>query len=331
MLYADIFRNYQSAVDAFTNASYQRAISGFLPVVSTLLGIYFILYAWAGLRGQVQDWGNDFAARFIKLCLIVSIGFTVSGYGTYVLTPVLEMPTDLTSIVTGRSADDVAGATILDDQLTKCLDLGKDAMTKGSLWSENGISFYFTALIFFISGILMTTYAAYLMLLSKGMLAILLAVGPLAIACLIFDVTKRFFDSWVGLLVNYVMVFVFAVAAVSLTFVAFQNYLGQLTPDSGLGAAIGLLIMAILDVLIIMGVTHIASSLAGGSPIGNGFGNWAVAAATGGATRFMTAPGRALGNKTKDFAAKKTKEMAGNTWQAATRRFRMNSIRNVGG
>ncbi len=327
MLYADIFSNFQSAVDAFTNASYRRAISSFLPVVTTLLGIYFVLYAWAGIRGHVQDWGNDFVVRFVKLSLIIGIGFTTAGYGQFVLDPVLAMPADQTAIVTGTTADNVAGASILDNQFKKCLDLGKEAMTQASLWSENGFAFLFTGLIFFISGLLITVYAAYLMLLSKGMLALLLAVGPLAIACLIFDVTKRFFDAWVGLLVNYVMVYVFAVAAVSLTFVAFQNYLGQLTPDSGMGAAFGLLVMAIIDVLIIMGVTHMASSLAGGSPVGNGFGNWIVSTATGGASRFLGRNAWKGASKAGGLA----KDGLGRAASAATRRFRTNSLRNAGG
>ncbi|ODV41522.1 hypothetical protein AWV79_35745 [Cupriavidus sp. UYMMa02A] len=325
MIFADIFTNFQNAVDAFTNAGYARAISSFLPVVTTLVGTYIVLYSWAGIRGQVQDWGNDMVARFIKISLIVGIGFTTAGYGQYVLEPVLAMPADLTSVVTGKSAEDVAGPAILDDQFDKCMELGKEAMTKGSLFSENGLVFYLTAITFYLSGIIITVYAAYLMLLSKGMLAILLSVGPLFIGCLIFDVTKRFFDSWVGMLVNYVMVYVFAVAAVSMTFVAFRNYLNVLTPESGIGAAVGLLVMALIDVLIIMGVTHMASSLAGGSPVGNGFGNWAVAAATGGASRFI-GRGAAAGGRLAGRAAKKG---VGQAAAAATRRFRTNSVRSA--
>lgn len=328
MIYADIFSNYQSAVDAFKNASYSRAISSFLPVVTTLVGIYFVLYSWAGLRGQVQDWGNDLVARVVKICLIIGIGFSTAGYGMYVVDPVLNIPADLTSIVTGKTAEQVAGPAILDDQFDKAIDLGKAAMEKGSLFSENGLAFYLTALIFYVSGLIMTVYAAYLMLLSKGMLAILVGFGPIFIGCLIFDVTKRFFDAWVGLIVNYIMVFVFAVAAVSMTFVAFQNYLSKLTPESGLGAALGLLVMAIIDILIIMGVTHMASSLAGGSPVGNGFGNWAVAAATGGATRFLGRGAKAGAGMGARVGARAAKKGAGAAAALATRRFRTNSVKS---
>lgn len=180
-----------------------------------------------------------------------------------------------------------------------------------------------------VSGFIMTAYAAYLILLSKGMLTVLLALGPIFIGCLIFDVTKRFFDAWLGLLVNYVFVNVIAVTVLSFTFVAFQQYLDAMTPDSGLGSALGLLLIAIIDVLIIMGVTHVASSLAGGAPIGNGFGNWVVSSATGGASRILASKlgqgSKWLGGKAMGGAQSAARAAA----RAATSRFRMNSIKGL--
>ncbi|WP_267872619.1 type IV secretion system protein [Burkholderia pseudomallei] len=147
--------------------------------------------------------------------------------------------------------------------------------------------------------------------------------------CLIFDVTKRFFDAWLGLIVNYIFVNVFAVTVLSLTFVAFQDYMNKMTPDSGLGAALGLLVVAIIDVLVIMGVPQVASSLAGGAPVATGFGNWIVSAATGGASRILAQKAglgsRWLGGK----AAAGAKAGATAAARAATSRFRMNSVKGL--
>jgi type IV secretion system protein VirB6 len=324
-LFANIFTSYLDALTAFLDTAIGYTIRAFLPVASTCLGIYFILYAWAGIRGKVQDWGNDMVARTIKLVLILSIGFTVAGYGQYVLNPVLNLPTDLTSVITHRTADEVAGPAILDQQLTKALGLGNDAMSRGGITSRNGVAFYVAAAIFYLDGLLMTIYAAYLILLSNGMLTILLAFGPIFIGCLIFDVTKRFFDAWLGLIVNYMFVNVFAVTIVSFTFVAFQRYLDNMTPESGLGGALGLLVIAVINVLIIMGVPHVASSLAGGSPIGTGFANWVVWTATGGASRVLA---KHLGKGAKWTGAKAI-QGATAAARAATSRFRMNSVKGL--
>ena len=324
-LFANIFTNYQDAINAFLNSAISNTISAFLPVATTCLGIYFILYAWAGIRGKVQDWGNDMVARTLKLVLILSIGFTVAGYGQYVLNPVLNLPNDLTSVVTGKTADSVAGPAILDQQLDKAWTLGDDAMSKGAITSSSGVAFYFSGVVFYIAGFIMTVYAAYLILLSKGMLTVLLAFGPIFIGCLIFDVTKRFFDAWLGLIVNYIFVNVLAVTIVSFTFVAFQKYLDKMTSDSGMGAALGLLVIAIIDILIIMGVPHVASSLAGGSPVGTGFGNWVVSTATGGASRVLAGK---MGQGAK-WTGGKTLQGGKAAARAATSRFRMNSVKGL--
>ncbi|KVE37221.1 MULTISPECIES: type IV secretion system protein [Burkholderia] len=324
-LFQNIFTHYQAAIDAFLNAGISRTISAFLPVATTCLGIYFILYAWAGIRGKVQDWGNDMVARTIKLVLILSIGFSVAGYGTYVLNPVLNLPNDLTTVVTGQTADSVAGPSILDQQLGKAMDMGNDAMSQGGITSSSGFSYYLAGIVFYLAGIIMTVYAAYLILLSKGMLTVLLAFGPIFVGCLIFDVTKRFFDAWLGLIVNYIFVNVFAVTIVSFTFVAFQQYLAAMNSESGLGGALGLLVIAIIDILIIMGVPHVASSLAGGSPVGTGFGNWVVSTATGGASRVLAGK---LGQGAK-WTGGKAGLGARAAARAATSRFRMNSVKGL--
>ncbi|WP_321854372.1 type IV secretion system protein [Paraburkholderia tropica] len=328
-IYANIMTHFQSAIESFLAIAVQRTISAMLPVVTTCLGIYFILYAWAGIRGKVQDWGNDMVARTIKLVLILSIGFSVAGYGTYVLNPVLNLPNDLASVVTGQTADSVAGPNILDQQLGQAWSLGHNAMSSGSLLTSNGISFYLTGILYYLAGTIMTTYAAYLILLSRGMLTVLLAFGPIFIGCLIFDATKRFFDGWLGLIVNYIFVNVFAVTVLSLTFVAFQDYMNKMTPDSGLGAALGLLVIAIIDVLVIMGVPQVASSLAGGSAVGTGFGNWVVSTATGGASRVLAGKlaqgAKWTGGKTAAGATAGARAAA----RAATSRFRTNSVKGL--
>ncbi|QDH61613.1 type IV secretion system protein [Pandoraea pnomenusa] len=335
-IFANIFTHFQAAIDAFLNAAVQRTITAMLPVVTTCLGIYFVLYSWAGIRGKVQDWGNDMVFRIIKITLILSIGFSMAGYGQYVLDPVLNLPTDLTSIVTGQTADTVAGPSILDRQLSQAWSLGSDAFSRGSLLTSNGFSFFFSGIVYYGAGLIMTVYAAYLILLSKGMLTVLLAFGPIFIGCLIFDATKRFFDAWVGLIVNYVFVNVFAVTVLSFTYVAFQQYMDSMTPTSGLGSALGLLLIAIIDVLVIMGVTHVASSLAGGAPIGTGFGNWVVSSATGGASRIIArAAGQGskwAGGKALSGAQAGARHAVGAgqaAARAATSRFRMNSVKGL--
>jgi len=59
-------------------------------------------------------------------------------------------------------------------------------------------------------------YAMFLLALSKIALSILLALGPLFIALLFFETTKRFFEAWVAQLANYAFVALLTVLVAAL-------------------------------------------------------------------------------------------------------------------
>jgi type IV secretion system protein VirB6 len=59
--------------------------------------------------------------------------------------------------------------------------------------------------IYFIVG-LTAIYTMFLLTLSKIALSILLALGPLFIALLFFETTKRFFESWIAQMANYAFI-----------------------------------------------------------------------------------------------------------------------------
>jgi type IV secretion system protein VirB6 len=65
-------------------------------------------------------------------------------------------------------------------------------------------------------------YTIFLLALSRIALSVLLALGPLFIALLFFETTKRFFESWVAQLANYAFITILTVlmAALMLTLVS---------------------------------------------------------------------------------------------------------------
>ena len=73
----------------------------------------------------------------------------------------------------------------------------------GNLWIKGGVlngGFGFLiagALVWCLMGML-CIYAMFLIALSSIALAVLLALGPLFIALLFFDATKRFFSAWIA-------------------------------------------------------------------------------------------------------------------------------------
>ena len=98
-------------------------------------------------------------------------------------------------------------------------------------------------------------------------LALLLALGPLFVAMLFFDATKRMFAAWVAQLTNYGLITVLTVMVAALLLQIVQTYASQtaargsaiLTMD-----ALNMILVAVLVFLILRQIMPIAAALSGG-------------------------------------------------------------------
>ena len=78
----------------------------------------------------------------------------------------------------------------------------------GFLWSNGGVfsgdfGYYVAGAVVWVIVGLLCVYVMFLIALSSVALAVLLALGPLFLALLLFDGTRRFFESWIAQLANY--------------------------------------------------------------------------------------------------------------------------------
>jgi type IV secretory pathway VirB6-like protein len=121
---------------------------------------------------------------------------------------------------------------------------------------------------------LLCVYAMFLIALSTIALAVLLALGPLFIALLFFEATKRFFAAWIAQLANYALITVLTVMVSALLLQVVQSYATQ-TAARGTAIftvdAVNMVLIAVLVFLVLRQVMPIASALAGGASL-NSYG-----------------------------------------------------------
>jgi len=117
-------------------------------------------------------------------------------------------------------------------------------------------------------------YAMFLIALSSIALAVLLALGPLFIASLFFDGTRRFFSAWMAQLANYGLITILTVMISSLLLRIVESYATQ-TAARGTALmtmdALDMMLVAVLVFLVLRQVMPIAAGLAGGLAL-NTFG-----------------------------------------------------------
>jgi type IV secretion system protein VirB6 len=121
---------------------------------------------------------------------------------------------------------------------------------------------------------LLCVYAMFLIALSSVASSVLLALGPLFVALLLFDATRRFFEAWIAQLATYALISVLTVLVSSLMLHIVDAYARQ---TAALGSslhtvdALDTILLATIAFLLLRQVMPIAAALAGGLAL-NTFG-----------------------------------------------------------
>ena len=149
----------------------------------------------------------------------------------------------------------------------------------GSLWTRGAagmdFGYFLVAIVVWALMALLCVYTMFLIALSHVALAILLALGPLFIAMLLFESTKRLFDAWLAQLTNYALINLLTIMAAALLLQIVQTYATQ-TAARGSSIvtvdALNMVLVAVLVFLFMRQVMPIASGLASGAAL-NTFGS----------------------------------------------------------
>ena len=134
-------------------------------------------------------------------------------------------------------------SAIVDQIIFTGGDAANLLIQKGGILDGN-FSYYLAGFgVYLIVG-LTAIYAMFLLALSRIALSVLLALGPLFIALLFFESTKRFFEAWLAQLANYAFITILTVLVAALMLrvvsVAAQQAVsdGRRHPDRGCRAGV---------------------------------------------------------------------------------------------
>lgn len=285
--YEDTFAQLNTALTTYVGDVATGVIGAFTGVTYTLLMIYMMLWGWSTLRGMISEPITDAMTRLIRLSVIVGIAMNLGRYNTFVSNFLWNTPDALAAVVASGYSDSTTNVQYLDGLMSKLYDLGdafwQKANAAGDFLPDFGL--LATAILIWIAGVAATAYGAFLLALSKMALAILLGIGPLFVLCLIFEGTKRFFESWMGQALNYVFLVVLTAGAIKLILTIITTYLTAAgTPaDPTIDQALPAIVLCVIAALVMMQLPSIASALGGGVAVSTlGAVGWAYGKTKGG-------------------------------------------------
>ena len=292
------------------------------PTVVMLATLYVMAWGYLHLTGKIDEPVLTGVKRILALGLILGVSLQLWLYNTVIVDTFYNAPAQLAAAIVG-SSDPVS---TIDTIWESGGAVGDNLWNKGA-FSFSSFGFYIAGVIVWCLMGVLCVYAMFLIALSSIALAVLLALGPLFVAMLFFDATRRLFVAWIAQLTNYALITVLTVMVGALLLQIVQSYAAQtaargtaiLTVD-----ALHMVLIAMLVFLILRQVMPIASGLAGGASLNSfGFVSRSVSGGLRGAGRWLERGGNRASPVAEKAERYATPRVVGSVGDTAT------SLRNT--
>ncbi|MHB8474783.1 MAG: TrbL/VirB6 family protein [Steroidobacteraceae bacterium] len=232
------------------------------PAIVTFATLYVMIWGYLLLTGKIEEPFVTGVKRIVTLAVVLGAALDLWLYNTLIVDTFFNAPGALAAGIIG--AFDSVG--IVDNIILTGGDAASLLLQKGGLF-QGDISFYIAGFAVYAIVGLTAIYTMFLLALSKIALCILLALGPLFMALLLFDGTKRFVEAWIAQLANYAFVTILTVLVAALLMSLLTSAAQAAVARGGgiqVADAVRVCLAAGLTLLIMRQVMPMASGLASG-------------------------------------------------------------------
>jgi type IV secretion system protein VirB6 len=260
-------------LDTFLNERATSVIAVVSGPLRAALVLYVLLYGFAILRGAISEPMMDFAVRSLKLAFIYMLATTVA-YSTYVTTPLFHtLPDTLTQAISGSGAPDVGAA--FDQFFSRAAYLGQKI---GQTGSPIDFAPWIMAALVYVVGAVAAALGFGVVMIAKVALALLVALGPIFVACALFDASRRFFFGWLAQAVNYIVLFALIITVFQLILSLLAQQWSGIDGQDPMAGGMLFVALCVLGSIFFLQTPAIAAGIAGGASVG--LADFASAAAT---------------------------------------------------
>lgn len=248
------------------------------PIALTSMTLWVFLYGWAVLRNEVPETVPVFLWKVTKISLVLIFALQAGFY----IANVADAANDLaTGVATTFLPAGVPTATVTSPYAL--LDQFNDNANKqvADIMMEAGITrldLVLAACIFSIGTVAFLCVGVFVVTLATVLLNFVIAIGPIFILCLAWKPTARFFDSWLSMLLNVVVLTWFAFFALGLSaYVGDQMFTAIQLGGGFLGSTFNVLgestrycVLMLVMAIICFQAPSLAAALTGGAVVQQG-------------------------------------------------------------
>ncbi len=262
-VFGPAYRLIDARLADFLGAGVSRVIAEVAAPFRAALILYVLLYGIAILRGAIAEPVMDFAVRSLKLALIAMLA-TTSAYGDWVTQPLFQgLPDALARAVGGGGAADTGES--FDQFLNRSAYLGEKIARDASMLDPVP---WIVSVAVMVTGALCAALGFGVVTLAKVALALLVALGPIFIACALFEATRRYFFGWLGQAINYLVLFALLLSVFQLVLALVAERWAEIDGQDPMAAGLLFIALCLLGAIFFLQTPAIAAGIAGGASIG---------------------------------------------------------------
>lgn len=234
------------------------------PFVAACSVLYVLVWGWLQLTGRIEQPVLEGAKRIVVLAAVLGLSLGLWSYNELFVDTFIEGPRTVATALASGGLPSTIG--IADTVLAEGITVGENLFRQAGVIDGN-FGYYLAAALVYGVVVVTAGYAAFLDALARIALTVILALGPLFLAALLFDSTRRFFEAWVAQLANYALVAILTGAVAGLLMQVVRT---EATEMAALGTAVEiaqivpLVVACVLILLVMRQVMPIAAGLASG-------------------------------------------------------------------
>ena len=239
-LFSFIGGTVTNAIDAFVTPAASNLMFQLQMVAITGVTLHFVLLGYQIIAGALQDTIVSVMKHSMKVIFVAAFALSAEGYQTHVVDTLQGLETGLSDALSATAIGSTGSASSIYDTLdqvlnegfllaTACLAQGNEAG-----WNLGAALGWFSSALLIALGTLVFALAGGVnIIIAKFSLAIMFALGPLFILCLMFPVTAKFFDSWFSQVLNYILTIVVLAVIMVFGIAGFTHFVGEVDLLSG--------------------------------------------------------------------------------------------------
>lgn len=270
-----LFQWIGSSLDAmlntFVSETASNVILGFQMLMLTGVTLYITLTGYAISTGAVEAPFHTFIKQCIKILIITAFCMTADSYTTTIVSAVQGLETGLADIMSTSNAQATSIYQVLDNSTDKGLNVAYDMLGKIAKreFYEIGQMFWdaLNALLMAIAVFLIHLPAAATIILAKLGLGVLLGLGPLFVAALMFPITAKWFDKWFEQVLAYILEIAITMVIVSVGVALFKELFDKVMStgtDHPIGTFFLIIALAAVVFFALRKTSGLGARLAGG-------------------------------------------------------------------